>query len=186
MKKIRAAVCAGSEGGKTFLVHGFVRGYWNRRRMRSFVFDPWRELDWGPGAWVTRDFELWKKVVTNTHGGVVVWDESTANGGRDRDNVPLFSEIRHRHPVLFCIGHAYSSILPLMRVNLTDLFLASADPADAAEWAGIMRDPELKRAGECINGVPYVRQYEFLHKKAYQPVKKLSHTAAQIEAGILP
>lgn len=190
MEKIRAAVCAGSEGGKTFLVAGFSRGFWKRHKMRSLVFDPWRELDWGPGAWVTKDFELWKKVVTGTQGCVAIWDESTANGGRDRENVPLFSEIRHRHPVMFCIGHAYSSILPLMRVNLTDLFLASSDPKDAAEWASVMRDPAVREAGESdvVDGVtvPRLDQYVFMHKRAFRPVKLLRYSKEQIIAGITP
>lgn len=180
MDKIRAAVIGGSESGKTFRTMGYVRGFWSRRRMRSLVFDPWRgETDWGQGAWVCRDFEKWKHVVTRTSGCVVVWDESTANGGRDRDNVPLFSEIRHRHPVLFCIGHAYSSILPLMRVNLTDLFVSRADPDDAAEWAKVMKD-------EAVMQATGLAQYAFLHKRAFRPVRVLRNTPEEIRAGILP
>lgn len=177
--KIRAAVIGGSESGKTFLAMGFSRGLWKRHRLRSFVFDPWMEFDWGPGAWVTKDFERWKHVVTNTRGGVAIWDESTAYGGRDRENVPLFSQIRHQHPVLFCIGHAYSSILPLMRVNLTHLFITDPDEDDLKEWKSIMRDPDVMQAMT-------LKQYEFLRKRKFEPVRVLRHTAEQIRAGVLP
>lgn len=178
--KIRAAIIGGSESGKTYLAMGFSRGLWRQRRWRSFVFDPWAERPWGPGAWVTRNFEEWRHVVTNTSGGVAIWDEATANGGRDRENVPLFSEIRHRHHALFCIGHAYSAILPLMRINLTDLFLSLADAGDAAEWAKVMKDPEISRLA------PTLPQYAFLHKRCFRPVRTLTHSRAEIETGIIP
>lgn len=183
--KIRAAVIGGSESGKTFLTRGFSRGLWRKRGLRSIVFDPWlREPGaepWGPQAWVTDDFDRWKFVVSaeKVAPSAVIWDEATAYGGRERENVPLFSQIRHRHPVLFCIGHAYSSILPIMRVNLTDLFISNADPDDAAEWAKVMKDTEVLRAV----GLP---QYAFLHKRSFQPPKVLRHSAAAIRAGVLP
>ena len=158
---------------------GFSRGLWRAHRWRSFVFDPWMEKPWGPHAWVTRDFETWKHVVTHTAGGVAIWDEATANGGRDRENVPLFTEIRHRHHAIFCIGHAYSAILPLMRINLTDVYLSLADPDDAAEWAKTMKDPNVTRATE-------LRQFEFLHKRSFQPVEILRHSEADILRGVMP
>lgn len=182
-QKIRAAVIGGSESGKSFLTLGFSRGLWRFSQLRSLVFDPWLGEEgaepWGRQAWVTRDFELWKRVVTGTRGCCVVWDEATAYGGRERENVPLFSQIRHQHPVLFCIGHAYSSILPIMRVNLTDLFISNADPDDAREWCGIMKDPAVAQSV----GLP---QYHFLHKRSFQPPRVLSYSADEIKAGVRP
>lgn len=177
---IRAAVIGGSQSGKTFRTAGYSVGLWKTKRLRSLVFDPWKgETDWGAGAWVSSDFDQWKKVVTNTRGCVAIWDEATAYGGRERENVPLFSQIRHLHPVLFCIGHAYSSILPIMRVNLTDLYISLADPDDAAEWAKVMKDPKIDLSTRLL-------QYQFLHKRSFHPVRILSETASQIRAGILP
>jgi hypothetical protein len=179
-QKIRAAIIGGSESGKTFRAIGYSRGFWARQRLRSLVFDPWKgENKWGPQAWVCHDFEQWRRVVCNVTGCVVIWDEASGNGGRDRENVQLFTEIRHRHPALFCIAHAYSAILPIMRVNLTDLFIAQADAGDAAEWAKIMKDPS-------VNQAVTLHQYEFLHKRAFQTVKVCRETKSQIEAGILP
>jgi hypothetical protein len=180
MEKIRAAVIGGSESGKTFLVMGFSRGLWQARGLRSLVFDPWRgENNWGAHAWVSHDFDRWKAAVMGTRNCVVIWDEASANGGRDRENVGLFSEIRHRHPVLFCVGHAYSVILPIMRINLTDLFIAAADEIDAKEWGRVMRDPQIAEA--CL-----LPQYAFLHKRAFQPVRVLRYSKEQVAAGVLP
>lgn len=177
---IRAAVIGGCQSGKTFLTSGFSRGVWGSRRLRSIVFDPWRgETDWGPQAWVSHDFEKWKRAVCGTSGCAVVWDEATAHGGRDRENVPLFSELRHRHPVLFCIGHSHASILPVMRINLTDLYLSLADAGDADEWSRTMKDPAVMEAVK-------LRQFEFVHKRAFQPVRVLRHSKEEIEAGVQP
>lgn len=180
MRKVRAAVIGGSESGKTFRVIGYSRGFWQKHGLRSLVFDPWRgEHEWGGQAWVCSDFDLWKKAVQGTTGCVVIWDEASTYGGRDRENVSLFAEIRHRHPVLFAIGHSYSSVLPAMRVCVTDLFMSSADAADAGEWSSVMRDPQVMQAVG-------LRQYEFLHKRAFEKIRILRESPAEIQAGILP
>ena len=181
-RNTRAAIMAGSEGGKSFLGSGFTIGQWVTHRRRSMVFDPWlREkgrTNWGPGAWVCGDFERWKRaVMTGPQGCCVVWDEGTSNGGRDRENVELFTAIRHRHPVFFFIGHRFDAMLPVMRTSLTDLFLARCRSDDAEEWADTLTDDEIMEATT-------LTQYEFLHKRAFQPVAKVKYTPAQIAAGI--
>lgn len=179
-KKIRCAIIGPSEGGKTFRCIGYSRGMWRYYRLRSIVFDPWLgENDWGPHAWVTGDFERWKRAVLNSKGCCAIWDEASAYGGRDRENVELFTQIRHNHPALFCLGHAYASFLPIMRTNLTDLVLALADDDDADEWSKVMKDREIKPASLALG------QYQFIHKRSFQPVRNLTETPAQIMAGII-
>lgn len=183
-RDIRCAVIGGSQCGKTFRMIGWSRGLWRYYRLRSLVFDPWlgekRAEPWGPQAWVTKDFELWKHVVANTNGCAAFWDEATTNGGDDDRNASLFTEIRHRHPVLVAAGHAHASILRIMRVNLTDLYLALSDDVDAMLWARTMKDPELKRAAdERVLG-----QYHFMHKRPYHPVRICRENAEQVRAGI--
>lgn len=185
VENIRAAIIGGSESGKTTLAVGFSRGLWNRYRLRSLVFYPWlrekrrKPIQWGPQAWVTDDFAHWKRVVSSVEDCAAIWDEATSHGGRDSDNVPLLTEIRHRHPVLVQIGHYHASILPGMRVNLTGLYLAAADPDDAAEWAKTMKDPAVKQAAG-------LDQYQFLKKRPFKPVEVLRYSESEIYAGILP
>lgn len=179
---IRAAVIGPSLCGKTELVISMTRTHWKKHKLRTLAFDPWLREDpkrWGSHAWATNEFDKWKHVVRNTKGMCVVWDEATTNGGRDRDNTGLFTEIRHNHPALYALGHCYSAFLPAMRTNLTDLFLALDDIDDAAEWAKIMKDPALLEA-------PNLQQYEFLHKRSFKPVVKRKHTIAELKAGIEP
>lgn len=180
--KIRAAVIAPSEAGKTELVISLTLWLWKNHGLRTLAFDPWLRENpkrWGPHTWATNEFDKWKHVVKTTKGFCVVWDEATTNGGRDRDNTELFTEIRHNHPALFAMGHCYSAFLPAMRTNLTDLFLALDDADDAAEWAKIMKDPELKKADQ-------LGQYEFLHKRSFKPVVIRKHTLAELKAGVSP
>jgi hypothetical protein len=183
VENTRAAIIGGSESGKSFRAMGYSRGYWRRYGLRSVVFDPWarskKPLVWGRQAIVFDDFDTWKRAITGVQSCVAIWDEASGNGGRDRENVSLLTEIRHRHPVLICIAHAHAALLPMMRINLTDLFIAQADPDDAAEWAKTMKDP-------AVRGATQLGQYEFLHKRNFKPVRVLRESAAEIEAGILP
>lgn len=178
VKKIRLAILGGSESGKTFLASGFVRGQWRFHRRRSIVFDPWKgETDWGPGAVVFKDFEPFRRAVFGVKGCCVVWDEGTSTGGRDRENVDLFTAIRHFHPAFIFIGHRFDAMLPVMRGSLNNVMLARQDADDVRKWAAQFADTEILTAAN-------LDQYQFFHKQPYQPLKKIQYTPAQITAGI--
>jgi hypothetical protein len=186
MKARRIAILGASESGKSFLGSGIIRGQWRFDKRVSCVFDPWKgrkkhpwssPTDWGPGAWVDGNFERWKRAALGTEGKCVLWDEATTNGGRDRDNVGLFTEIRHNHPVLVVMGHRYEALLPTMRVCLTDLITAKCMPDDAEKMASEFMDPEIAKA--C-----HLNQYEFLWKQPYQPIRIVRFTPAEIMRGI--
>lgn len=172
----------GSECGKTSLAIGLSLGLWKGGKIRTLAFDPWLRENpkrWGAHAWATDEFEKFRHVVFNTHGCAVIWDEGSSTGGRDRDNTPLFTAIRHNHEAIFFLGHQYSAMLPIMRGSLTDLFLfrAHADEADA--WARILTDREILGASD-------LGQFHCIHKRAFKPAKKLTYTLDQLHAGVLP
>lgn|GEM_PF-2342516 len=186
MKARRIAILGPSECGKSFLASGFVRGQWRFARRKSVVFDPWKgkkkhawssPTDWGAGAWSERDFDRWKRAAVGTEGHCIVWDEGTANGGRDRDNLALFTEIRHNHPVLLFLGHRFDAMLPVMRSCLTDLIIARCDVDDVEPWARAFADRDILKATQ-------LEQYEFLWKRAFRPVQIVRFTPEQIAAGI--
>ncbi|OAM89863.1 hypothetical protein AW736_11120 [Termitidicoccus mucosus] len=173
------AVIGGSEDGKTFLTSGLVRGEWRFNRRRAIVFDPWKgETDWGVSAWVTDDFEKFRRAVAGTRGCCVVWDEGTSTGGRARDNVHLFTAIRHLHPSLYFIGHSYAAMLPIMRGSLTGVLLAVRDADDANEWAKVMVDESVRTMATRL------AQYEFLYKRKHQPARVVKFTPEEIKKGI--
>lgn len=178
--KRRVAVIGGSESGKTELVAGLTRGHWAAQAVRALAFDPWLAENprrWNPHGWATNEWEKFAHVVRRTSGFCVVWDEATMNGGRDRENVGLLTEIRHAHPYLYAIGHDYASFLPVMRGSLTDLVLARRPVQEAKDWANQFSDAEIMRAAD-------LGQYEFLHKRAFQPVRVLRYSLAQLKAGV--
>ena len=174
----RVAIIGKSLSGKTFRAIGYSRGLWRTRHLRSLVFDPYkRKNNWGAQAWVSDNFAEWARVVSTVKNCVVIWDETTHNGGREKENEKLFTAIRHDHPVLIAIGHGYQSLLPMMRENLSDLVIGLASKKQADEWAEIMVDPEIYQATT-------LKKYQWLHKKPYEPVKIHTETAAEVLAGL--
>lgn len=182
-QKIRAAVIGASESGKTEMAVSFSVWLWKNYGLRSLVFDPWLRENpkrWGAHAWATDEFAKFSHVAFKLKGCAVFWDEATTNGGRDRDNVKFFTEVRHNHDAIFSMGHCYSAFLPVMRSCLTDLYLALDDEKDASEWAAIMKDPEISARAVTLG------QYEFLHKRAFRPLTVRKHTIAELKAGVSP
>jgi hypothetical protein len=180
--KIRAAIIGPSEGGKTELAISFSLWLWKHYGIRTLAFDPWlreKPKRWGAHSWVTDEMPKFEHVVFKTHGCAVFWDEATTNGGRDRDKVRFFTEVRHNHQALFALGHCYSAFLPVMRVCLTDLYLALDDVKDAEEWAAQMKDAQVMEATT-------LGQYQFLHKRAFRPVAIRKHSLSELQAGVSP
>lgn len=185
-ENIRAAIIGGSEDGKTFLASGFSRGLWKRYGMRSIVFDPFKgETNWGPQALVLGEGEFAKfrhlaENVSRSQRFAFFWDEGTSTGGRERENLSLFTRIRHNSAAFFFIGHGYATMLPIMRGSLTHVFLAVRPPDDADEWAKVMVDESIRTTA------PTLKQYEFLAKRKHHPSRVLSYTKNEILAGIVP
>lgn len=177
-RNIRAVICGPSECGKTTLAAaGLVPWVWRRGRLRSIVFDPWLEKHpkaWGPTAWVTTDLAAFRRAVWGTSGCAVFWDESTDSLDRNaEENRSFFSRIRHNHPALFVLMHDFCVITPMMRANLTDAFVYRQTPKRCGDWADLFADSGMHHAAE-------LEQYEFLHKVAFRPVRRLMPTEAEL------
>jgi hypothetical protein len=167
----------GSLSGKTTLGVGLSRGAWRTNRLRSLCYDPFASKhNWGPQAWVTDEFDKFAHVVFNTRGFAVFWDEGTENG-RERDNTKFFTRIRHNHPFFCFFGHDYATMLPVMRRSLTDVVLFDQSRKSAEFWANHFAD-------EGLNVAAGQRQYQATHKRAYQQVRRLNFTAAQLAEGV--
>ena len=73
------------------------------------------------------------------------------------------------------IVHNYAAMLPVMRGSLTEVLLAVRDPDDAAEWARVMVDGQVREKSVLL------RQHEFLRKRKHQACRVPKHTPAEIE-----
>lgn len=186
IEAVRAAILAPSQGGKSFMASGFTIGQWRFHRRRSIVFDPWCRkkrkpwseiTNWGPGAWVTDDFARWLNAVNKVEDCCVVWDEATTNGGSDKKNVGIFTEIRHNHPVLLCLGHRFPAVHPTMRNSLTHLWHGKAMKKDAVHVCEEVGDEGLMITVD-------LGQYEFALKRPWKDVERVRYRPDQIKNGL--
>lgn len=150
--------------GKSTLAKHLTLQYWNKIKIRSLVLDPFGD-DWGEHAKVfTDEAEFWK-VVWNSQNFLVVVDEAGSTINRNKDLKYVFTRLRHLHHKLLVIGHSSSDLLPVMRQSLDTLYLFRHSEKSAAVWAEVFTNDEIKKASE-------LNQYEFLHCRLYQPVRK--------------
>lgn len=179
-EQIICAIMGPTLCGKSSLARSVLRGHWVRDRLRSLAFDPWLKKNpkiWGPHAWVTDEFPKFGHVIFNVSGCAVLWDEGTHTGGRDRDNLKFFTAIRHHHRAFYYIGHGWQTMLPIMRESLSDVVLFRQTAESAQFWANHFTDEDLLRA----TALP---QYVALHKRAFQPVRELRFTPAELAQGV--
>lgn len=168
----------GSESGKTALAIALSLGAWKSQRRESLAFDPFlRKHNWGKHTWATDEMPKFEHVVFNVKNRVVFWDEGTSTGGRDRDKVKFFTAIRHNHAEFFFIGHDYTTMLPIMRGSLTDVVLFRQSESAAQYWADLFTDKEILRSTA-------LDQFVAIHKRAFQPVRELRFSKADLSAGV--
>lgn len=175
-EKIRAAIMGGSECGKTTLARFLAARHWQRDRLASIVFDPWkREHRWGNYCWVTSDLKRFESAVWGAKKPyAIVWDESTSTLNRDAEKIQFFTAIRHKHPAFYVLGHHYTALLPVMRDSLTEVYLFRQAQASAEKWADQLADREVIQSVD-------LAQYEFLHKRAFRPISRRRLNAAELK-----
>lgn len=143
--------------GKTFLNKKLSRQYWSGHGIKSLVFDPNEEKDWGDQAWVTSDEEkFWDMVWKRETRCAVFVEEAAESIKRDGSKTSLFTRIRHRGHRLHVSGHSGTNLTPEQRNQLHVLFLFQQPPKAAAIWAETFMDERIKTAAD-------LGQYEFLH-----------------------
>lgn len=168
----RAGIFGQTMCGKTKLAKFLVRELCQRERKFALVLDINGE-NWGPHAVVTGNFEKFAKVVWGMRGLVVVIDEGTETIGRDKDKTGLFTRIRHQGHHLFVMAHDGTTLLPVQRNQLTEVYQFQCTPEQAELWRDRFADDELRTA-------PLLKRYEFIHKKTFEPITRRALTSAEI------
>jgi len=143
--------------GKTFLNKQLSQQYWRGHGIKSLVFDPNEEKDWGPQAFVTSDEEkFWAMVWKYETGCAVFVEEAAESIKRDNSKTSLFTRVRHRGHRLHVSGHSGTNLTPEQRNQLHILFLFQQTPKAAAMWSETFMDQRIGEATE-------LGQYEFLY-----------------------
>jgi molybdopterin-guanine dinucleotide biosynthesis protein len=159
----RYGTFGGSESGKTTLVRHLTAEIHKRNGMKALVLDPIGD-DWGEFSKVfshEQDDEFWKAVWSNRNMMIVV-DEGTEMIARDKTLIPVFTRLRHNHHILFVIGHRGDSLLPVMRDQLSTIYLFRQNKKSAEIWAEAFACEEIMQATT-------LKQYEFLICRRYDP-----------------
>jgi molybdopterin-guanine dinucleotide biosynthesis protein len=156
MGKGRYGVFGGSESGKTTLVKHLVPIHFEKHKMDALVLDPIGD-DWGEHSkrFGSDQEEAFWKEVWSSRNKVIVIDEGTEMIARDKTLIPVFTRLRHCHHVLYVIGHRGDSLLPVMRDQLSTVYLFRQNPSSAKIWSETF-------ACEDIMLSTGLRQYEFL------------------------
>ena len=170
-------VCGGSKSGKTSLAIAIGRALRRDHGLRVLVFDPYHyKNNWGPWAWVTGDLARFRAAVAGSSGCGVIWDESTLTLAAGTDDAEsFFTAIRHRHRAFFLVTHDVKKLSPTMRGSIDHAYVFRQTDERARDWSGIFADSELRQASQ-------LNQYEFLVKKSFRPVVRMSPSKEELRA----
>jgi hypothetical protein len=81
--------------------------------------------------------------------------------------------IRHNHSAFFVLMHDFCVITPMMRANLTDAFVYRQTAKRCGDWVDLFADDDMQQAAA-------LGQYEFVHKTAFRPIKRLLPTEDEL------
>ena len=174
MKKkfLRVGVFGQTDCGKSSVLKFLVKQLCEREGKIALVLDINRD-DWGPHSVVTANFEKFDRVVWNVQGLVVVIDEGTETIDRGHDKTKYFTRIRHQLHHFFYAAHDGTTLLPRQRNQLSEVYQFQCTPEQAELWRNRFADDAMRAA-------PSLGEYEFLHKKAFQPVRRQHLTLAEL------
>lgn len=157
--------------GKTVLTIEICRASYEKEKRFAVVLDPkMQQHAWGPHCYVTNDRAKWlaKWQHTDCRNCNIVWEESATTIKRDLDLVDVFTakagEHGHR---LIVTGHSGKSLLPVMREQLTELFIFRQSRTEAEMWTEQFSDERIMVACE-LN----FEEQEFLHVKMGREPKR--------------
>lgn len=161
----RIGIFGPSESGKSTLAHKLSEQFWLKEQRRSIVFDPQLEV-WGDHAFVTNDETIFWDAVWKGRDCVVIVEDTSATINRDRDLIPVFTKIRHHRHHLMVIGHSGQDLLPVMRQQLTVVYLFRQPKSAAKTWAENFCDDGLLITTE-------LQQYEFVYFYSYGKPRRM-------------
>lgn len=164
MSQLHIGIFGPSLSGKTTLAKHLSENLFAGHKIESLVLDPIGD-DWGKHSkvfipdgeeeereMVEKDF--WDEVWSSNRKLVIV-DEGTETINNDRKLIPAFTRIRHRGHKLMVIGHRGTTLLPIMRDQISSLYLFRQSNKAAEIWVEQFSDDRIEQATK-------LNQYEFL------------------------
>lgn len=167
MGKLHTGIFGPSLSGKTTLAKSLSAKLYRDHQIGSLVLDPLMD-QWGEGAKVfsAEDEEKFWAAVWSEKRKMVVVDEGTEMIARSRELIPAFTRIRHRGHKLFVIGHRGDSLLPVMRDQISELYLFRQTEKSAQIWADQFTNEDILQATQ-------LEQYEFIRVELYGKIERI-------------
>lgn len=138
--------------GKTTLAIKLCAGSYAREKRFAIVLDPKAsEHQWGKHCLVRSTRAEWlrdwqRPECKNVN---IVWEETSTTLQRDRGQTDVFTLLAGQHGHrLIITGHGFSSLLPTMRDQLTEVFLFRQHESEAKEWSKSFADSRVMQACE--------------------------------------
>jgi hypothetical protein len=159
----RICIVGASECGKTTLAIHMSRAFWSQHHIASLVLDPRKNKNnWGPQAWVTTEAQTFSEAVWKRKGDLVIMDEGSSTIARDKDLIPMFTQIRHENHNLLVICHNATNMLPDMRQNLNELFLFAQTKKSIELWQDDLPMMRGISRAMAVDGKCELGDYEFI------------------------
>ncbi len=162
----RIAILGPTLSGKTTLAKAISQEFYRKRGIRSLILDiNDDEINWGPQAKIYTDPDEFWKVIWETRGFLIIIDESTETIDRAKNLRSVFTRMRHQYHSLMVIGHEGGSMLPIMRKQITSVYLFRQPEGGADMWCKQLCDRRLEESEG-------LQQYEFIYLKMFgTPIK---------------
>ena len=164
--KLHVGIFGPGQSGKTTLAKHLSRFYFETMGKRSLVLDPNME-DWGNHATVfsLEDEEKFWFKCWGVKSHAVFVEESADTIKRDRELIPVFTRIRHQGHKLHVSGHDAMDLLPVMRRQLSTLYLFRQSDESAKVWVNQFTDKRIFFSCR-------LKQFEFLVCHLFGDVKR--------------
>lgn len=165
ISRLHVGIFGPGQSGKTTLARHLCRSYWENHGIPSLVLDPNLEI-WGKHARVFSDESAFWDTVWREKSHAVFVEEAAETIRRDNGKISLFTRVRHRGHKVHVSGHSGMNLLPVMREQLSTLFLFRQSPRAAALWSEMLVDDRILAATS-------LGEFEFLECRIFGDVRKL-------------
>jgi GTPase SAR1 family protein len=165
VSKLATGIFGPGQSGKTTLAKHLSKYYADNYSRKSLVLDPNQEV-WGPHAKVysLEDEERFWFDCWRCQRHAIFVEESADTIKRDRELIPVFTRIRHQGHKLHVSGHDAMDLLPVMRRQISTLYLFRQSEESAKVWVNQFTDKRLFKS--CS-----LHQYQFVVCHLFGDVK---------------
>jgi hypothetical protein len=150
--------------GKTYLAQGLA-AHQSAQGFACLVCDPLGAA-WPSASWQTTHAAALLAKAKAARNCRIFIEEASLSVGRDRDLSWFFTSSRHSGHLTHVIGQDGASLLPVMRQQLSTIYLFRCHPDLATIWARQFARPDIAEEA------PTLAEFEFLICHTFKPLRR--------------